>query len=446
MDKRKQKAPEFLRLTLVPVWKLAFKSYCGETKNAVLIEKATRKLQMKRIAFFGLALIVWAYLFSIVGLTPAWAWLGVKQGTFAAGFVIAFYVLLVYSSYTALLNTVVPKQFVLPDYKNLVVSDKSVHFSQAPDPSPTGFPLGTTGKEWMYWDFDADSYNANIVSVGQNHLYGEDLLNLLFWGALGQDENTVFFVLNSEGGLDFSWLRYDYAQMFLRKKEIGHLFDDEYLAELAQLQRFPNVVIWDESKVNRGIQWLADEMERRNALKSKIPSYEFPNRIVVVLDWSLTAALIKGKDNGIVVSPLIKLLQNGKRLRMNLIAVATPGETWQSMNKAVQPFFSCFEFYHTASFEKKEKEEGKKSEEPEFAGRSVGVSPNKNTCKIWWKGAPRVVSLVEISTKELAEYAYKKAGQNNPQTVQLWTAAINGKPYVDQRERKSPILVNTEPE
>lgn len=446
MDKNKQKVPEFLRLTLAPVWKLAFKSYCNETKNAVLIKKAARKLQMERVAFFGLALIVWTYLFSIVGLSPAWAWSGVKQGTFAAGFVIAFYVLLVYSSYTALLNTVVPKQFVLPDYKNLVVSDKSVHFSQAPDPSPTGFPLGTTGKEWMYWDFDTDSYNANIVSVGQNHLYGEDLLNLLFWGALGQDENTVFFVLNSEDGLDFSWLRYDYAQMFLRKREIGQLFDDEYLAELAQLQRFPNVVIRDESKINRGIQWLADEMERRNTLKSKIPNYEFPNRIVVVLDWSLTAALIKGKGNGIVISPLIKLLQNGKRLRMNLIAIATPGETWQSMNKAVQPFFSCFEFYHTASFEKKEKEDGKK-EEPEFAGRSVGVSPNKNTCKIWWKGAPRVVSLVEISTRELAEYAYKKAGQNNPQTVQLWTAAINGKPYVDPRERKSPILVNSvEPE
>lgn len=444
MDKKKQKAPEFLRLTLVPVWKLAFKSYCGETKNAVLIERAARKLQMERIAFFGLALISWAYLFSIVGLTPAWAWTGVKQGTVAAGFVISLYGLLVYGSYTALLNTIVPKQLALPDYKSLVVSDKSVHFSQAPDPSTSGFPLGTTGKDWMYWDFDADSYNANIVSVGQNHLYGEGLLNLLFWGALGQDENTMFFVLNSEGGLDFSWLRYDYRAL-LNDKKLEQLFDDEYLAELAQLQRFPNIVIWDENKVSHGIQWLADEMERRNSLKSKIPSYEFPNRIVVVLDWSLTAALIKGKDNGIVVSPLIKILQNGKRLRMNLIAVATPGETWQSINKAVQPFFSCFEFYHTASFERKEKEEGKK-EETEFAGRSVGVSPNKNTCKIWWKGAPRVVSLVEISTKELAEYAYKKAGQNNPQTVQLWTAAINGKPYVDLRERKSPILVNTESE
>lgn len=442
MDKTKQKAPAFLRLTLVPVWKSAFKSYCDTVKNNVLIDKAARKLKMERVTVFGLALIVWSYLFAIVGLAPLTLAEQAAAGKGAYGIAIGLYGFLIYASYTALLNTIVPKQLALPDYKNLVTTDKSVHFSQAPDPSTTGFPLGTTGKEWMYWDFDADSYNANIVSVGQNHLYGEGLLNLLFWGALGQDENTVFFVLNSEGGLDFSWLRYDYAQMFLRKKEIGQLFDDEHLAELAQVQRFPNIVIWDDSKVSRGIQWISDEIERRNTLKSKIPDYEFPTRLVIVLDWSLTAALAKGKDNGIVISPLIKVLQNGKRLRMNLIAVATPGETWQTMNKAVQPFFSCFEFYHTASFEKKEKEEGKK-EEPEFAGRSIGVSPNKNTCKIWWKGAPRVVSLVEISTKELAEYAYKKAGQNNTQTVQLWTAAINGRPYVDLRERKSPILVNS---
>lgn len=445
MSKNKQKAPDFIRLTLVPVWKLALKSYCNETKNATLIEKATRKLQMERVAFFGLVLIVWTYLFSIVGLTPSWIWQSAKQGTVVSGIVIALYGLLVYASYTALLNTVVPKQLALPDMKNLLVTDKSIHFTEAPDPTPVGFPLGTTGKEWMYWNFDTDAYNANIISVGQNHLYGEGLLNLLFWGALGQDANTVFFVLNSEGGLDFSWLRYDYRAI-LGRKDIDQLFDDEHLAELAQMQRFPNVVIWDDSKVNRGIQWLADEIERRNVLKSKIPNYEFPNRIVVVCDWGITAALIKAKDNGIIVSPLIKILQSGKRLRMNLIAVATPGETWQNMNKMVQPFFSCFEFYHTASFEKKEKEEGKKSEEPEFSGRSVGVSPNKNTCKIWWKGTPRVISLVEISSQELAEYAYQKAGENNPQTVQLWTAAVNGKPYVDLRERKSPILVNSEPE
>jgi hypothetical protein len=112
MDKTKQKAPAFLRLTLVPVWKSVFKSYCDTVKNTVLIDKATRKLQMERVAIFGLALIVWSYLFAIVGLGLLEIIKQAIAGNGAYGIAIGLYGFLVYTSYTALLNTIIPRQLV----------------------------------------------------------------------------------------------------------------------------------------------------------------------------------------------------------------------------------------------------------------------------------------------------------------------------------------------
>jgi hypothetical protein len=442
-SKHTKVAPDFFRLTFIPLWKFDFDDYCKVVSNKGLIDKATRKLQMTRVAILGLSFIVWTWMFFIVGLTPVWLLQSVKAGTFASGIVVSFYGLLVYAGYTALLNTITPKWHVKPDYTKLLKSDAVMDVSLAPDARDGNFPIGTADDEFVLWKFGSAGYSSNLVVTGQSHIFGESLVNVFIRGAISAENDTVFVVFDSAAGIDFSWLRYNYSNLLGKRGKQGNklenLYSDQWLAEFSDLPKLPNIVVVEKDDIAEGLEWLSDELERRSDLRARVPESKFPVRIVVILDWEMTAKITE-RDNGLKTSVLKKLFRADRHLKMNVIAIADPIQTWQKFDDSIKPFASGLEFFHPAQNTKPEG--GDKDGKAQFVPRSYDIAPLQHNCKLWWKGASKVLSLLECSSQDLAAFVYEQAGNDKPETFYLWKCVCNFRPFAESDTPKRDIVVN----
>lgn len=488
-----------IRLLFGRHWKTVFDGYCKAVSNKSLIEKANSRLLKYRVAFYfsafallslffiylgGLDIVlkawtiyamllvfvlpfqiekhlerinpvfntedaavqVWIYRFFSVGLFGAafvliglWGFLDKPLSTLDSLLLVG-YLLLAFVIPNVMLNKIVPEKFAKPDHSLLLKTDDTLDIRMAPDPRPDGyFPLGIDAdNEYMLWKFGESRFNSNLVITGQSHLYGKNLINTIIRGAIGAETDVAFIVYNPTGGLDFSWLRYDYRKL-LGKKNIDTLYSEKWMAELASLPRLPNIVVVDEQDIVKSLDWLNEEYERRLIIRSNVPDAEFPTRIVVILDWGMTEKL-SGHDNGVKVSALKNILRADRGLKMNAIAIVDPVETWQGFNSDLKPFASGLEFFHQAQSGGRKTEKGEDGKSG-FAQRSFDIPALQYDCKLWWKGASKVISLLKCESKDLAEYVYKQAGNDKPETFALWKAACYFRPF-QESETKKEILVN----
>lgn len=443
MNRSTKKTPDFIRLTLVHLWKITFDGYCKAVGNKTLIDKATRKLQMARIAIFGLSFIVWTYFFSIVGLTPVWVWQNVKEGSLASAVVISFYGLAVYVSYTVLLNIVTAKWHASPDYAPLLKSDTTLDVRQAPDPTPDGnFPIGVDEKnEYAYWNLKGEYYRGNVIFTGQSDLFGkENFINTFIRGVLGAETDAVFLVYDWQHGLDFSYLRKDRRKL-LGRKDIDCLYNDEWMTVLGDLPRLPNVAVFDQNEIPRSLEWLEEEFERRQSEFGLVPNAYFPTRIIVVLDWDLTSKLLESA-NGLNVSILKRIFKADSRLKMNVLAIADPGLPWSKFG-GLTSFASGIQFFTSEQAgEAKPAKEGEKGEKPIFVQRTFDIPPLLYKAKVWQRGASRIISFLSCDSDYLAEYIYKQAGNNKFETFELWKAACYFRPFQESDVKKEIVITN----
>lgn len=444
MDKPTKRLPEPLRYSLVPIWKLKFDDYCKATQNRNLIVKVERNLVMMRWAMFGLASIGWVFLFSSFGLSPFWIVEQVLLKTWVSGVVIAVMVVLIYASYNALLNVYAEKKIIIPNYSKLLKQDDSIPVTVAPDPKDGFFTLGVDqSNEFMKWKFGAVEYNSNLAITGDSHLFGSQLLNTLMYGAIGADSNTLFVILNSEEGLEFSWLKYNYSNLLSKQNKLGEkyedLYQDQWLAEFADLPKLPNVCVVEDYDIPKILDWLYEEYTRRQTLRQNNPLFEPETRIVVILDWGMSEKL-NAKDNGARYSVLKSLVRADRRMKFNVIVICDPIKTWGDFEPTLKHFVSGLEFFHQAQMGKKEGKE--KDDGTGFQHRTFDIPALNYKCKLHWKGASRVLSVLKCNSDTLAEHIYKRAGEDSPETFAMWQCMCNFLPYSDSTVGREKIRVN----
>lgn len=416
------------RSAVAPRWKKLFKAYKASISNSRIIAEAEYNLRKLRLiwGFISISSVSWIYF--IFGLTPNFVLGNLYKpesstiyGVAVAAFVV--YPCLIYGIYTFALNRAVPKRFQKPDHSKVVKLDATVAVADAPDPKDGNFPIGVDEKsEFVFWNFDGKYYRPNVIFTGQADLFGkEHIFNVFIRGVLAAETDVLFLVYDQAHGWDFSWLRKDYRSL-LGKKYIDSLYSDDWMYELAQLPRLPNVAVFEGNEIYRSLRWLEDELDRRQILKVKTPGVYFPVRIIAILDSELTAEL-KNKDSQFLV--LRSILQAHPELKINLLGVAKPNIPWNDLGDLVQ-YTSGIQFFNSGQFDKsngKDKETPESGEKPKAIPRSFDVEPKQFKCKLWRRGSGQVMSLLSCESAELAEFIYQQAGNDQNETFQLWKAA-----------------------
>lgn len=412
-----------------PKWKKQFNAYCKTVGNAKLTAAAEYNLNKLRfICALGVLFAV-NWLYFILGLTPVTI---IKNLASGSGFiyavaVIAFvvYPSLIYGGYTFWLNRAVPRKFKKPDHSKVLKLDETIPVSQAPDPRDGNFPIGVDEKgEFVFWNFDGKYYRPNVIFTGQADLFGkEHIFNVFIRGVLAAETDVIFLVYDQDRGWDFSWLKKNYSSL-LDKKYIDTWDSEDWMYELAQLPRLPNVAVFEGNEIYRSLRWLEDELDRRQMIKAKTPGVYFPVRIVAILDSELTSEL-KNKDSRFLV--LRSVLQAHPEIKLNLLGVSKPNMAWTDLGDLVQ-YTSGIQFFNSAQFESKNGKEKDKDtpeggEKPKAMQRSFDVAPMQFKCKLWRRGAGQVMSLLSCESAELAEFIYQQAGNDQDETFQLWKAA-----------------------
>ena len=500
MDKNKQQ--NTIRLLFGRHWKTVFNDYCKAVSNRKLIESAESQLSGYEAWLFLSTLTLLSLFFTYLGglniVLKAWTiyaallvfilpfhiekhlerinprfnvkdaraqvWIcrisGVGLlGTFFAlsglysflgkpfsgldSLLLVVYLALSYVVPNMFLNRIVPEKFVVPDHSKLLKSDNTLDVKQAPDPRPDGnFAIGVDEKnEYVYWNFDGKYYHGNIIFTGQSRLFGkESFINTFIHGALGAETDAVFLIYDWQHGLDFSYLRKD-RRALLARKDIDCLYNDEWMGVLGDLPRLPNVAVFDQNEISKSLEWLEEEFERRQHESGLVPNAYFPTRIVVVLDWDLTGKLLESA-NGLNVSILKRIFKADPRLKMNILAVANPETPWSDF-KTLTQFSSGIQFFTSAqSGEKGEKKNGDREiEKTSFVSRTFDIPPLLYKAKVWQRGSSRIISLLDCDSDYLAEYVYRQAGNNKPETFALWKAACYFRSF-QESETKKEILVN----
>lgn len=340
----------------------------------------------------------------------------------------------VIATYRGLLNFWAIKNLSVPDHARITASDTPLSVLDLPEPSPGSFAIGINDRGPLMYSLGKPTFAGNLAIAGRLQ-FREHLHDALLYGVMS-DPNFVALIFDTDGGLDFSYLRYDYREL-LGLPNLEKLFTDERLTELVKISALPRVIVRSEDgngEIQDSLNWLSGEFSRRSRIKALEPESNFAPLLIVLDDVLASAFLNKGKgeSKGIYqVDVLHSIAMRGRMLAMHLLIVLPTGKDWSSMDDDFKEFFACLEVHHTKFIGK----------EGNIAAIKNIVPANDMVFQIYHKGTPYTLKAPTVKPKELAARIYEKSADMPKPTRALEQACRNNRTYRDLDKPAINILL-----